>query len=329
VELRQLRAFVAVATEGHFGRAAARLSLTQPGLTLRIQALEKELGAQLLQRNARGVHLTTAGTVLLPHAKSLLRIEDRALRELKDQADGIAARLRISYVAYGAVAFPAEVVAEFRRRYPKVQVETTVGNSALNLEHLLNGSVDAAFIYPGYVGGPEAVPDCVVVRLLRRDAVLVAMSSTNPLARLQEIPLRALRGVPLVMFPTSPGPSATSGFVRRLARHMGTQPTVVAYEPPDQALEAVAHSTSLISFANGSRAASAPVPGVAYRPTSPRLFLDFGVAYFRDDESPALADVLRLIEELVPDGPGDAPEGSEVVTADDTAGHPTAAPAER
>src|SRR5580765_1699859 len=101
MELRQLRAFVAVATDGHFGRAAARLNLTQPGLTLRIQALEKELGAQLLQRNAREVQLTGPGTLLLPHAKSLLRIEDRALRELRDQADGIAGRLRIGYLSLG------------------------------------------------------------------------------------------------------------------------------------------------------------------------------------------------------------------------------------
>src|SRR6266850_6594112 len=121
MELRQLRAFVAVASEGHFGRAAARLNLTQPGLTLRIQALEKELGAQLFERSAREVHLTAAGTLLLPHARGLLRIEDRALRELKDQAEGIGKRLRISYVAYGAVAFPAEVVAEFRRRYPTIR----------------------------------------------------------------------------------------------------------------------------------------------------------------------------------------------------------------
>jgi DNA-binding transcriptional LysR family regulator len=326
VELRQLRAFVAVATERHFGRAAARLNLTQPGLTLRIQALEKELGAQLLERNAREVHLTAAGTVLLPHAKSLLRIEDRALRELKDQADGIAGRLRISYVAYGAVAFPAEVVAEFRSRHPKVQVETTVGNSALNLEHLLNGSVDAAFIYPGYVGGVGSIPDSVAVRLLSRDTSLVALSTSHPLARLQEIPIKALSREPLIMFPTSPGTSATETFIRMLVRHMGAAPNIVAYEPPDQALEAVAHSSALIAFANGSRAASAPVPGIAYRRTSPALLIDFGIAYFRDDESPVLADLLRLIDELGPVEPGDVPEGSEVVTSGDAlSDHPTAA----
>ena len=315
MELRQLKAFVAVATEGHFGRAAAKLNLTQPGLTLRIQALEKELGAQLLERSAREVQLTAAGTVLLPHARSLLRIEDRALRELRDQADGVVGRLRISYVAYGAVAFPAEVIAEFRRRFPKVQVETTVGNSATNAEYLRNGSVDAAFIYPGYIGAGDSTPDGLAVRLLQRDAVLLALSPNHPLAGLDEIPVTALRRQPLIMFPTSPGQSAVRSMLRVLARLMGGEPNIVAYEPPDQALEAVAHSTSLISFANGSRAVSSPVPGIAYRRTSPAMYLDFGLAYSRDDGPLLLADLLRVIDEMAKGEPGDLPEGSELLTA--------------
>jgi len=315
MELRQLRAFVAVAMAGHFGRAAARLNLTQPGLTLRIQALEKELGVQLLERNAREVQLTVAGSVLLPHAQSLLRIEDRALRELKDQADGRAARLRISYVAYGVLKFPAEVIAEFRRRYPTVQVDTTVGNSALNAESLLNGTVDAAFIYPGFVGMAGGIPDTVTVRLLSRDSVMLAVSPNHPLARLEVIPITALRREPIVIFPTSPGPSATRSFVRVLSRLMGAEPNVVAHEPPDQALEAVARSNSLVTFANGSRATSAPVPGIAYRPIAPAMFIDFGIAYFRDADSPAIANLLGLIDEMAADLPGDLPEGSELLEA--------------
>jgi DNA-binding transcriptional LysR family regulator len=120
-------------------------------------------------------------------------------------------------------------------------VETTVGNSALNTDLLMNGSVDAAFIYPGYVGGPGSIPDGVVVRVLSREPVLLAVSSNNPLARLEVIPVKALRGEPLIMFPTSPGPAATVNFVRTLTRHMGAEPNIVAYEPPDEALEAVAH----------------------------------------------------------------------------------------
>jgi hypothetical protein len=135
------------------------------------------------------------------------------------------------------------------------------------------------------------------------------------LAQLELIPMTALRREPLVMLPTSPGPSATRTFISVLTRLKGGEPNIVAYEPPDQALETVALSTSLVTFANGSRATSAPVPGVAYRPISPALFMDFGLAYFREDESPALANLLRLIDDMAKDEPGPLPDGSELVTA--------------
>jgi DNA-binding transcriptional LysR family regulator len=318
MELRQLKAFVAVATEGHFGRAAARLNLTQPGLTLRIQALEKELGVHLLERNAREVHLTVAGSVLLPHAQSLLRIEDRALRELKDQADGLAARLRISYLSGGAVTFPGKVIAEFRRRYPRVQVETSSAHSGFNAERLRAGIVDAAFIHPGFADLPVDADEGIAVRLVSRDRVVLALSPNHHLARLELIPVESLRGEPLIIFASSQYPSFISTLERWLAGHMGEEANIVGHEPPEQALEAVAGSASLITFANGSRIASAPVPGIAYRRLSPEPLIDFGVAYFRDDESPMLANLLRLVDEMAPGEPGDVPEGGELLAAEDT-----------
>jgi DNA-binding transcriptional LysR family regulator len=316
VELRQLRAFVAVATEGHFGRAAARVNLTQPGLTLRIQALERELGAHLLERNAREVHLTPAGTVLLPHARSLLRIEDRALRELKDQADGIAGRLRISYLSNGAVTFPGQLVAEFRRRYPTVRVETAVGHTSLNAQRLLDGIVDAAFISPGFLG-PVPIDDRVAVRLLSRQTLMVAMNPNHHLAKLEQIPVKALGREQVIMPAASPYQDIGLALKQWLIRQIGTEPNVVAYDPPDQALEAVARSTSVITFTNAARAANAPLPGVVYRRLSPALLSDFGLAYFREDESPVLANLLRLVDEMAEGEPGDVPEDSELLIAVD------------
>jgi LysR family transcriptional regulator, benzoate and cis,cis-muconate-responsive activator of ben and cat genes len=316
VELRQLRAFVAVATEGHFGRAAARLNLTQPGLTLRIQALERELGAHLLERSAREVQLTAAGSVLLPHARSLLRIEDRALRDLKDQAEGIAGRLRISYLSHGAVTFPGQLVAEFRRRYPTVQVETTVGHTSLNAQQLLDGTVDAAFISPGFLGS-AGIHDQVVVRLLSRQKLMVAMNPNHHLAKLEQVPVKALGREPLIMPAASPYQVIGLALTQWLTRHVGTELNVVAHDPPDQALEAVARSTSLITFTNAARAANAPLPGVAYRSLSPELLSDFGLVYFRDDESRVLANLVRLIDEMAGEGPGDLPEGSELLSLPD------------
>ena len=318
MELRQLKAFVAAASEGHFGRAAARLNLTQPGLTLRIQALEKELGAQLLERNAREVQLTAAGAVLLPHAKSLLRIQERAMRELKDQADGIAGRLRISYLTYGAVTFPGQVLAEFRNRHPSVRIETTTGTSGSNIERLRDGLVDGAFIHPGFVTIPGGIPDGIAVRLMPRNQIMLALSLNHHLAKLEQIPVKALRHEPLIMFPSAPYQGFNLILQNWLASHIGAQPKVVANEPPEHAFHAVARSTSLIAFSDASRATSAPVPGIVYRAMAPNLLSDFGIAYFRDDESRTLAKLLDLIDEISDGQPGEVPEGSEVLAAEDT-----------
>lgn len=317
MELRQLRAFVAVAAEGHFGRAAARLNLTQPGLTLRIQALEKEIGAHLLERNAREVHLTAAGTALLPYAKSLIRIEDRALRELKDQAEGIAGRLRIGYLSSGAVAFPGRVVAEFRRPYPTVQVDTSSDYSGVNAERLREGMLDVAFLHPGFVGFRGAATDGIALRLLSRDNIVLALNPNHELAKLERVPVKALRRKPLVIFVSSPYKAFIVELERFLAAQLGEEPNIVGHEPPDLALQEVIRSTSLITFANGARAASIPVPGIAYRRLSPEPLIDFGVAYFQDDESPSLANFLRLVDELAPDQPSELPNDCVLLAAQD------------
>src|SRR2546422_1687979 len=132
MELRQLRAFLQVATLRHFGRAAATLKITQPALTQRIQALERELMVQLLTRSAREVQLTSAGAVLLPYAKSLVQVEDRALRDLADHAAGRAGHIRIAYLSSGDVPTQGKIVTEFRTRYPSITVETSTGHSHAN-----------------------------------------------------------------------------------------------------------------------------------------------------------------------------------------------------
>jgi hypothetical protein len=83
----------------------------------------------------------------------------------------------------------------------------------------------------------------------------------------------------------------------------------------------------MITFANGARAESAPVPGNAYRRLSPEPLIDFGLAYFRDDESAVLANLLRLIEEMAEGEPGEVPEDSELLAAESgPPGTPSAAP---
>src|SRR5258708_27360172 len=137
MELRNARAYVSVAHEGHFGRAAVSLNITQPALTQGIQVLERELGIQLLTRSSREVRLTAAGEALREHANMLVQEEGRALREMKDHVAGIAGRIRMSYLTVWNLGLPANIVAEFRRRYPAVLLETTSGYSKPNVARVM------------------------------------------------------------------------------------------------------------------------------------------------------------------------------------------------
>ena len=293
MELRQLRAFLQVANARHFGRAAAELKITQPALTQRIQALERELGVQLLERSAREVRLTPAGEVLLPYASSLVHVEDRALRDLADAAAGRAGRLRVGYLLHGDIGTQAKIVGEFRRRYPEVVVETNQAHSASNLDNLLAGTVDAAFI------GPLRVPVDVAAQQAGRRALMLALPQDHPLAQHLRIPVSSLRRVPIILWPASWNPELHATFKQWLARHIGAEPTVIAEEPADLALEAIAKTRSTVTVASSWRATAAQVNGVVFRRLQPEPVIEHQVVYMRNDPSPVLNHLLEITQSVV------------------------------
>lgn len=296
MELRQLRAFLQVANTRHFGQAAGVLKITQPALTQRIQALERELGVQLLTRSAREVRLTPAGEVLLPYAESLVHIEDRALRDLAESAAGRRGTLRISYLLYGDVGLMGRIVAEFRRQYPAVDVATSVASAIANLELLKSGAVDAAFL------GPVEVPAEIDARTIGLGALMLAMPQDHPLAKSNRVPVSSLRGVPMIMWPQAWNPAGHAALIQWLARHTGAQPNITAEEPPDQAIEALLMDGSTVTFVSAWRASSGQVAGIAFRPTVPELLIRHLIGQRRGDPSPLVPHLMRIAEEIV--GPG-------------------------
>jgi DNA-binding transcriptional LysR family regulator len=293
VELRQLRAFLEVANAQHFGHAAQTLKITQPALTQRIQALERELGVRLLQRSARGVRLTAAGEILLPYAKSLIHVEDRALRELADNAAGRAGRLRVAYQLAADAPLMSAIMTEFRRRFPKVEVETAAAYSVMNVEQVVAGTMDAAF-----VALPVPHPDIVATRRISEDEVLVAFSARHPFAEMDRVPVAMLSDQPMILFPRALSPLLTAAFQRWLINHIGHEPNVIAEEPFELALLIVAESDSIVAFGNSRSATAVPVPGIVYRHLTPAPATGFGIAYRRDDESPQVVNLLAIAEEV-------------------------------
>ncbi|TMB99988.1 MAG: LysR family transcriptional regulator [Chloroflexi bacterium] len=310
LELRQLRAFVAIADHGHYGRAADSVGLTQPAITQRIKALERELGTPLLTRSARGVNLTSAGQALIEHARRLLLIEDRAVRALHDHAKGVVGRLRISYLTLWDFGPPANIVAEFRRRYPAVVLEMSTGYSQANMDRLVAGNVDFAF-----VGVSIGERRGIAIRTLDRHEMVVVMTPQHPLALIDRVPIERLRGEPLISVPPGVNNSLVAASLSWLGRHTGESPTVVREEPPDQIAAALMRTGNAIALMTVHRAEIAQKDGLIYRSLVPSPMIEYGAAYFRDDPSPALANLLEVVDEVAPALPDALPEGNELIWA--------------
>ncbi|MCA0995057.1 LysR family transcriptional regulator [Alloyangia pacifica] len=145
MELRHLRYFTVLAEELHFGRAAARLNIVQPALSMQIRALEEELGATLFLRERRQVSLSPAGAQFLPEARRVLAQAEFAAQVARDAARGVIGHLRLGFSANAVFSgVLSDVVARMREAHPKVEITPVEGHPTELTEALLRGELDAA-----------------------------------------------------------------------------------------------------------------------------------------------------------------------------------------
>jgi DNA-binding transcriptional LysR family regulator len=145
-ELNQLRCFVAVAEDLHFGRAAQRLNMTQPPLSRQIQLLEHELGLVLLERTSRSVRLTRAGSMFLPEARQILRIAESAALSAKRVARGEAGLFTLGFTAGSSYTFLPRLVALAMAEMPDVDLVLREMNTATQMDALAAGRIDAGLV---------------------------------------------------------------------------------------------------------------------------------------------------------------------------------------
>ena len=146
MELKQLRYFVAVAEEGHFGRAAEKLHRSQPPVSAQIGRLERELGAQLLARTTRSVELTPAGEVFLAKAKRVLAAAEDARISVGRAAQGLVGHLTIGFVSSAALSLLPLALRGFREAYPDVDLNLRELTSAEQRAALLEGDIDVGLV---------------------------------------------------------------------------------------------------------------------------------------------------------------------------------------
>jgi DNA-binding transcriptional LysR family regulator len=195
MELRHFRYFQAVAEELSFSKAARRLRIAQPALSRAVKELEEQMGAVLMHRNRRAVSLTEAGTVLLHETGILFQRVDEAVRRVQRTAKGEEGELRVGYIGPPTQAFLGRLLAEFRRRYPRVSVVLEERTPERVWEMVARGRLEIGLTRP--VPGQEARG--LRTMLLRREPFHAVFPPAHPLAGQARVPWKALAGEPLVI----------------------------------------------------------------------------------------------------------------------------------
>jgi DNA-binding transcriptional LysR family regulator len=218
-ELRHLRYFVAVAEELNFSRAARRLRMAQPPLSVAIRQLEAELGTELFRRSSREVTLTEAGVVLLAGARRTLAEAEGAVAAAKRAAAGEFGSLRIGFSWSARFETLPALGQAFRSQRPEVELLTEeVWNSRMAAA-LRGGTIDVAVALC-----PEIAGD-LTYEPIRREGVVVLLAASHPLAGERTIGLGALEHEELVLFPRELAPRLYDTLVG-FCRQAGFEPTI-------------------------------------------------------------------------------------------------------
>ena len=264
IELRLWRQFVAVAEELHFGRAAARLHMTQPPLTQAIAQLERLLGVRLFDRTKRSVQLTSAGEALLPDARELLARAASMPAHARAASHGETGRLRLAFVSTVGFGLLPQWVRGFRAQYPNVQLDLVEATGDVQLQGFARGDIDAGFM----LHSPGFAPPGLEHLRIAREALVLALPGQHPLAAARTLSLDAVLREPLVIFPRRIVPSLHDA-VFAMYHAAGRTPHV--------AQEAIQMQTIVNLVSAGLGVAWVPDsvrqfqrPGVIYRPVTGR-----------------------------------------------------------
>jgi DNA-binding transcriptional LysR family regulator len=292
IELRQLRYFIAVAEESHFGRAAVRLHMTQPPLSQTIQSLEAALGTPLFARTKRSVALTPAGIALLPEARRILQ-QANALPDLaRRAASGESGLLSLSFVSSADYSVLPPLLREFRERYPLVQIDLREATTDVQLEDLMQGRIDAGLLIPPLHDKARAELDYVTV--LSEPLILAVPQGLKALRGKKSTSLKAVADMPLIIFPRRIAPAfhdaivgcfRDAGLTPRIGQEAIQMQTIVGLVSAGMGIALVPQSVSNLKR-----------PGVEYKSLSNKtVSVETGLAWRRDNLSPVLRTFLELL----------------------------------
>ncbi len=291
MDIRQLKYFVAVAEERHFGRAARRLHMSQPPLSTQIKGLETELGVRLLDRSTRRVSLTDAGRVFLRRANEILNSVDAAAEEVQQAESGLRGRLTVGFISSATLSLLPDSIQLFRERFGGVELELRELTSSQQVDELYEGGIRV-----GLARLPMNSPGIRLEPVLE-ESLVVALPAGHALAMEDRISLEAMSDQPLVFFTRALVPGFHAQIVELYAR-IGAFPNVVQH--------AVHFQTIVGLVASGIGSAILPESaqrvtrdGVVYRPLdTPDATSWVALATLEGDNSLLVENFARAIRDV-------------------------------
>ena len=256
MELRHLKYFVALAEELHFGRAAAKVQITQPVMSDQIRRLEQELGVKLFFRTKRTVQLSEPGKIFFAEATQILERVEKAIAEVQKAEQGELGSLVIGYTGPALYSVLPKIIRTFRDRYPQVELVFKEICTNGQVKALNSGDIDVGFLHPPIKGDFEFIS-------IMTEKMILALPEDHPLTTFTQVPISKLSNQPFILFPRQEGPYLYSRILS-MCQQAGFSPQVVQEVTPQPTIIGLVAAGIGVSFVSSSLQ-SINRPGVVYR----------------------------------------------------------------
>lgn len=292
MELRQLNYFIAVAEELHFSRAAKRVNISQPPLSIQIRNLEEELGADLFKRTSRSVELTEAGRYFLNECREILKNIQSAVETTKKIAIGSIGQLEIGTIGPAMDTFLPAIIQDFNRNNPGIVLTIRELITNKQIEYLNSGQIQVGFARIYHHELKE-----LSHKIVWREPYVLAVPETHPFMSKRSIFLHELKGQAMIMYPRSVQPllydtivkfCELAGFKPKISQEANTKYTTCALVAAGLGVAIVPESSKKIYR-----------EGVNYLPITDSLpMVEFSMVWKQNNDSPVLKRFFKSMSKL-------------------------------
>jgi DNA-binding transcriptional LysR family regulator len=289
IDIKPLRYFVTLAETRHFGRAAARLHLSQPPLSRQLAALESSLGVTLIERSPRSVTLTAAGERFYADAKAILGALEQATRNARAAAYGDSGMLSIGFTMCAAYSVVPGYARTYGSAYPEVALNLREVVSNDLAAQVLAGQIDAAIMFPSAQSAPNKG---LAARTIVSEPLCVALSRTHPRARARQLKIAQLAGESFVLASEEVAPTLRASILEH-CRTGGFEPDIRFEVQLQQTVLSLVDEGVGIALVPASMR-KAQLAGVVFRPLADAPLIEQVLVWSPANRNPCLARFLEL-----------------------------------